>query len=151
MKRSSMSRRMSPARAASTKRMAEARPILEERSQGRCDKCAMPLDPSDSGFEFQMHHRLSRARGGDDSVANLMAVHGASCHLAIHARPDQAADNGWILPSGASPEESSLSFRGQGAFLTDSGRVLWIEPFEETDDDGDHYRDLLIDDELEVS
>lgn len=143
-----MARGMSAARRASTARMALVRPILDERSEGRCDRCGYLLDEGAHGHEFQAHHRLSRARGGDDSAANLMSVHPA-CHSVIHLEPANSTRQGWILPSGSDPEDCSLSLRGDAALLTNDGSVTWL--VEEVEDDPDTYRDMLIDDEIGTS
>lgn len=143
MRRTPISRRMSTTRRASTTRMKSARTVLEERSAGNCEICGQVLTASPSGFDFQMHHRLSRARGGGDEVANLTACH-PTCHARVHSRVTVATDCGWVLASGAIPEATSLIYQHQPAFLTDDGRVLFIDPFDEVSDpdaDFDAYTD----------
>lgn len=142
-----MARGMSAARRASSKRMAEARPILAARSEGRCDRCGYPFEIDGDDLAFQAHHRLSRARGGGDGAANLLAVH-AACHSVIHLEPENSTRQGWMLPSGSDPEAESLSFRGDAATLSDDGSVTWLVG--ETEDP-DSYRDLLTDDDLGVT
>jgi 5-methylcytosine-specific restriction endonuclease McrA len=133
-------------RAASMKRMALARPIIEERSGGNCEMCGHTFALAAESWAFEAHHRLSRARGGGDEVSNLLAAHGA-CHRTAHSRVARSEEFGWILPSGSIPAACSLEYMGLPAFLTDDGEVLHIDPYDEIED-ADHYRDLLIDDEI---
>jgi len=135
-------------RRASTAAMHAVRPVLEARSEGRCDVCNWSLDVSESGYLFEAHHRLSRARGGGDSPANLMVLHPA-CHQAVHSQVSRSTVNGWILPSGSMPDEVSVSLRGDAALLTADGGVLWIGDAGTAFDD-DSYRDVNIDTELGV-
>ena len=146
-------KKMTTARAESTKRLALLRPILDERSEGRCDRCGWPFNVQDDGSSFfEIHHRLLRSRGGGtaeyETAATTMSVHPA-CHSVIHLEPANSTRQGWILPSGSDPEDCSLSLRGDAALLGADGSVTWL--VEDTEDDPDTYRDLLIDDEMGTS
>jgi 5-methylcytosine-specific restriction endonuclease McrA len=143
VRRTPIARGMSTTRRASTNRMASAHRILEERCGGNCEICGRSLQ----GLDFVMHHRLTRKRGGGDDVPNLLAIHQEPCHTSVHSRVARSEEFGWILPSGSIPAACSLEYMGLPAFLTDDGEVLHIDPFDEIEDP-DHYRDLLIDDEI---
>ncbi len=53
-----------------------------ERDRGICQLCGSPVAMD----YWEMDHRLSRGKGGDDSLGNLRVVH-SQCHKSIHFRP----------------------------------------------------------------
>jgi len=66
----------------------EGRGVLQslwEQQEGRCVRCRGALT-EDRGW--QLHHRVWRVHGGDDSITNLELLH-PNCHRQIHARRDQ--------------------------------------------------------------
>jgi hypothetical protein len=88
------------------------------------------------GRGLQAHHILSRARGGDDVLPNLVALCGG-CHAAYHGRPYRAygvrIDSGFVrsaigryIRSGAGDDawaylERKLGTEPAEAFLEDLG------------------------------
>ena len=64
---------------------------LEGMAKARAHYLCITSDPAcqlcGNGFydgTFDLHHKLTRARGGDESYPNLVAVH-RICHQLIHA------------------------------------------------------------------
>lgn len=55
--------------------------LLKEQ-QGRCRVCGQQLG---EGQEWNLHHRVRRSHGGDDSLDNLELLHG-NCHRQIHSQ-----------------------------------------------------------------
>ncbi|UVK58627.1 HNH endonuclease [Microbacterium phage CrazyRich] len=79
----------------------QTRRLVLLRDAGRCVWCGRPW-----GDLLNLHHRLLRSHGTDNSPANLIAVCGSGttgCHGAIHAHPDKARQRGHIVPSWSSP------------------------------------------------
>ena len=60
---------------------------LWKRQRGRCPVCSQPIT-LDTGWE--LHHKIRRVDGGDDSMANLLLLH-LNCHRQIHSNPDLTA------------------------------------------------------------
>lgn len=74
------------------KELHEARPLLIERSRGRCEARCSRLC---TGIGVHAHHIRRRSQGGDNSLDNLLWVD-AMCHDAIHAMPDAARQMGFL-------------------------------------------------------
>jgi RNA-directed DNA polymerase len=55
---------------------------LHQEQGGRCGGCGQPLQ---EGEEWQIHHRVRRTDGGDDSLDNLELLH-ANCHRQKHSK-----------------------------------------------------------------
>jgi 5-methylcytosine-specific restriction endonuclease McrA len=51
------------------------------------------------GFDTQVHHKLTRSKGGKHTMWNLIAVT-QSCHETIHANPAASYAKGLLLRSG---------------------------------------------------
>lgn len=72
-----------------------------DRAKNYCEKCG-----GVGRDDLALHHRKLKSRGGKDEVANLMVVH-HKCHNmgtdSIHANPDVATRNGWMVPSWSDP------------------------------------------------
>lgn len=70
------------------------------RSQGRCEKCLLPL------WELEVHHRKLRSQGGTWDLSNVLAVC-PRCHNqhpdSIHDNPRMAYEHGWLVRSHADP------------------------------------------------
>lgn len=70
------------------------------RDGGKCRRCGVWLANVPSGGQ---HHRLTRARGGKHTTANLVTLC-LACHREVHTGDTvQAAQDGWLLPSGTDP------------------------------------------------
>lgn len=67
-----------------------------ERSGGYCLWCGKPM----SEYDFAIHHRKLRSRGGEDVLPNLVAVH-HKCHNlgtnSIHLNPATATLRGFMV------------------------------------------------------
>ena len=63
---------------------------LWRKQKGRCRVCDQPLRLAEE--DCQIHHRIWRSRGGEDTSDNLELLH-ANCHRQIHVRerPTKAA------------------------------------------------------------
>lgn len=91
---------MSKKRAASTGRMRDVRPALDERCGGACELCGKGLGVlPDGSFVFDAHHRVQRSLGGDDSLENLAALC-RPCHRFVH----EAGDHWLLHPRGPSED-----------------------------------------------
>lgn len=58
-----------------------------ERDMGACIRCGGPGQ--------DLHHR-QRRRDGDHQIGNCVTVC-RTCHSYVHAHPEEARDNGWIV------------------------------------------------------
>lgn len=70
------------------------------RDGGQCVLCGLPVPRDD----FECHHRQLRSRGGRDFHSNLITLH-HECHRDVHAFPQWALENGFMVPTWASPAE----------------------------------------------
>lgn len=68
------------------------RRAVYERAGGCCECCGERLQQS----AFQCHHRKLRARGGQDSITNLLVLC-AMCHRRLHSHVRFATDHGFIV------------------------------------------------------
>ena len=64
--------------------------------------------------------------GGDNSAANLIALH-PSCHLTyIESQRQKALDAGWLVRQGDDPADVPVLYKMRGlAHLTEQGEVVW--------------------------
>jgi hypothetical protein len=85
------------------------------RSGGWCEVCGTAL----SRDAYEAHHRLRRGQGGTDALANLLACcPGLSgCHSRIHANPEWALANGWLVSSWGDPEREPVLVATRGVVL----------------------------------
>jgi len=56
---------------------------LWKEQEGRCVVCGQPLRIAEE--DCQIHHRIWRSRGGQDTADNMELLH-ANCHRQIHVR-----------------------------------------------------------------
>ena len=56
---------------------------LWREQEGRCVVCSQPLRIAED--DCQIHHPISRSRGGPDTAANMELLH-ANCHRQIHVQ-----------------------------------------------------------------
>jgi len=75
-------------RAAKAKDLTKSKQKLAKRQKGRCLECFESLFNDE---ELQVHHRIARSLGGNDSYSNLVLVH-LLCHQQIHAKANWAMD-----------------------------------------------------------
>lgn len=91
-----------------------------ERDLGRCFWCGIPLSEG-----ANLHHRLLRSHGTDNSPANLIALCGSGTtghHGAVHANVAKARQRGHIVPSWDNPADVlALSWRGWMRLDADGG------------------------------
>lgn len=88
------------------------RELVWERSGGRCEKCGLAL-----GDIWECHHRKLRSQGGDDSVCNLLALHG-DCHNAgspgsVHSRPGLSYGAGYLVRRYLDPRDVPVLLHGR--------------------------------------
>lgn len=121
MKRSEPLRR-SPMRA--RRRRPNMTPALRHavwvRDAGLCQYCAGRVGED----EAEVHHRLLRSRGGQDSAENLITLHPV-CHQGIHANPAKATEHGFMCPRTEDPADWPVHrFLSTWAQPTANGWVL---------------------------
>ena len=74
------------------KDMAESRPIVYDRSGGRCEA---RVAPDCNGKAEHPHHKQMRSASGSDEPSNLvMCCH--CCHFWIHLHPKEAMERGLL-------------------------------------------------------
>lgn len=99
------------------------RTVVDERSDGFCEKCGTP------GARDKAH-RVSRGVGGGWSPANILDLCRA-CHAYHHKHPQTAYRGGWHLPAGSDPETCPAWFHHDGiiglAYLHDDGTHTWVQ------------------------
>ncbi len=77
------------------------------RAGGRCDMCGQHLDPD----AWECHHRKLRSQGGQDDIANLIALH-SSCHWIAHGNPLWSYDRGYLVPRAKEPDSVPVLLHG---------------------------------------
>ncbi len=82
---------------------ADVREAVWRRCGGLCEACGQPLGPF-----WHAHHRKLRKQGGDDSVTNVLALHGA-CHRGVHAHPARSYEAGFLVKSHEQPGRKQLA------------------------------------------
>lgn len=98
------------------------RALVYSRAAGNCECCGGGL-----GGDWQAHHRKLRSRGGQDSAANLVAVH-PLCHRRIHGHPKWAEEHGFMCPSYEDPATYAVAIHGLAwRLLTATGTYLDAE------------------------
>jgi len=92
---------------------------VKERSFGVCEVCGVKR-------ATEIHHRLYRSHGGQDTVQNLLHVCGwgnhTGCHGAAHADSDRYK-NGWAVRTGFDPNLTPVLYRGWLIMLTADGGI----------------------------
>lgn len=93
------------------------------RENGMCAVCGLSLDG-----QGQIHHRQPRGMGGSkkrrDTLANMVHIHGASCHPMIESNRAAAYEYGWLVQRGGDPEEVAFLYRFEWVLLQDDGTVV---------------------------
>ncbi|KQT75384.1 HNH endonuclease [Microbacterium sp. Leaf436] len=74
--------------------MAKARPAVQSRSKGRCEKCGLQA-------ATDIHHRKLR-RHGDHAPANLVHLC-RTCHNLVHDKGYKEPESGFLLKSWDNP------------------------------------------------
>jgi hypothetical protein len=103
--------------------MRNNRDVVLARSGGYCERCGIPL-----ANDWALHHRKLRKHGGDNSPANLMALH-HHCHNlgtdSVHLNPANAYAMGWLVRSTQDPEFIAMRLpNGTDVLLTTTGDYL---------------------------
>ena len=101
----------------------EANHQLLARAGSACERCGNPL----TGENLSRHHR-QRRRDGGDRLTNLLLLCGSGstgCHGWVHAHPEEAREQGWIVPSWANPATTPVRLPdGYLWLLHDDGRKI---------------------------
>jgi len=117
--------RSTPPKVTSEERL--TRKLVEERSDGFCEKCGIP-GATDKA------HRISRGVGGGGEPANILDLC-RDCHQYHHLNPNIAYQGGWHLRSTSTPTECPVRFHHDGtfgmAYLHNDGTFTWAEETEE--------------------
>lgn len=101
----------------------DVRDTVWKRARYCCECCGEPLVRRD----YQAHHRKLRSRGGEDSAANLVALH-PLCHRRIHDHPAWATEHGWMVPTNDDPATVAVALHGAAwRLLTAAGGYLDAE------------------------
>ncbi|GAA3009264.1 HNH endonuclease [Microbacterium aurantiacum] len=79
--------------------MAEARPVVHDRSRGMCERCC-------ARRATDVHHRQLR-RHGDHQPANLVDLC-RECHEWAHKHPAEARESGFIVSGRIDPRSVTL-------------------------------------------
>ncbi len=85
-----------------------------ERDSWLCQRCGLTVD----GKPYSLQHRLPRGRGGTNTLANLVtlcgdATHPDYCHAHVEQFRRRATREGWLVPTGISPEDWPVLRFGQ--------------------------------------
>jgi 5-methylcytosine-specific restriction endonuclease McrA len=71
------------------------RDAVTRRSGGKCEAAVIANCRRKGGH---LHHKLMRSQGGKHTEGNLVDVC-EPCHMYIHAHPNWAYENGWLVRS----------------------------------------------------
>jgi hypothetical protein len=85
----------------------EVREAIWQRCGGLCELCKESLKPG-----WHAHHRRRRSQGGDDSVTNVLALHGR-CHDRVHGHVDWSEQAGFLVRSTEYPGRKRLALFGE--------------------------------------
>lgn len=77
--------------------------LLEARAGGACERCGHECGKANR------HHRKRRREGGD-SLSNIILV-GSECHAEIHAHPELARREGFIVSVSRQPEDVPIHWQ----------------------------------------
>jgi hypothetical protein len=107
----------------------DVRAALGERSGGVCE-IGIRWKNVCVGAASAVHHRIPRGMGGSHGAARVRADRLSSvvatcdpCHAWVHANPEKAELNGWILPRGSDSSAEPTWRRGVLVYLDDAGQV----------------------------
>jgi 5-methylcytosine-specific restriction endonuclease McrA len=103
---------------------AALRAALYRRTHGYCDVCGGPMAEE----AMATHHRLTRRRGGDWRLSNLLGIH-HRCHngdtASVHLSPLKATLSGYLVPTGHDPRLAAVLLHGaRWVTLHDDGTVV---------------------------
>lgn len=99
----------------------QANTILLARCGWRCEKCGKPIVNS-----VQRHHRVKRTAGGD-RLSNILMLH-EGCHQWVHAHPEEAFENGWIVTGyEGDPLQAPVLIGGFWYLLDDEGGRIRVD------------------------
>lgn len=81
-------------------------------------------------FNWALHHRKLRSRGGDNSPSNLVALH-HECHNlgtdSVHLNPAKATELGLMVPSWEEPSACPVTLPdGSSVILTAEGTYKYL-------------------------
>jgi hypothetical protein len=99
-----------------TPEMVEGRAQVMHRALGVCE---VRVTEDCRRREPEWHHRQSRRTGRHGPENGLAACR--SCHGWVHAHPEEATRNGWIVPTWAEPEDVRALIVGVYRTLTRGG------------------------------
>lgn len=95
---------------------------IKERDQFRCARCGY-------GGNIDVHHRMPRSGGRDESAANRVGLC-RQCHRWAHANPRAAQDEGWVVSRSTDPAQVPVGHfawpAGPVLLLQDGGIQIWI-------------------------
>lgn len=90
---------------------ATASPRLLRRAGFRCERCGTRVTEE----SCERHHRQRRDRGGD-RYANLLILCRV-CHPWVHAHPDIARGEGWIVSAASEVDPADVPVRRSDGYL----------------------------------
>jgi hypothetical protein len=93
---------------------AAMRKAVLERDDFTCTRCGLTIH----GKPYSLQHRLPRGRGGTNTMANLVtfcgdATHPDYCHSHVEQHRARATREGWLVPTGITPEQWPVLRFGQ--------------------------------------
>lgn len=96
--------------------------LLQARAAGACERCGHECGP------VERHHRKRRREGGD-SLENLVVL-GRECHREVHAHPELARREGFIVSVSRDPADVPVHWRRREwvLFTDDGGRADVLVP-----------------------
>lgn len=103
----------------------QVRSIVQERAEGCCERCGQW-----GGLTLHHRRKKSQSKGGGWSIPNCVMVHGSGttgCHGWIESNPDAAEIEGFHCRPWQDPAAIPVLYRGSMAFLTDDGRVEYVD------------------------
>ena len=114
-----------PRNRATAEAYAQLRVTVHARAGGRCERCGTPVGVHD----MEAHHRKLRSQGGRDELVNLVALCSDCHHTQVHAHPERARGEGWIVRSGSDPAAVAVTLHdGRTVRLDADGGYdcLWL-------------------------
>lgn len=92
----------------------DLRPQVITREDGCCALCGREAP-------LEVHHRLRRGAVDRERLSNLGALCRSCHHDEVHAKPNWARVNGWILGEHQSPPLTLVKYRSEWRYLDDDG------------------------------
>jgi len=108
---------------------------VQERDQGRCASCGLPI-VGERSRDWSLHHRRPAGMGGDRNPvshgpANLLLLHGSGvtgCHGHVESHREESYDLGLLVRRGADPREVPIEHAVHGlVLLTEEGGYTTCE------------------------